>query len=421
MKAKYSLRWRVTLAMLALISVSSIVYALGVYVANHALEAALLDTRVKQEMEALIARLKEGEAAPFIQSADMRTYVRSQTQGASIPNNFSKFAPGFYHDVEIGGRYYDLSVRNVGDHRAYVALDVSEVERKEQRLELLLFLGALLTTTTAIWIGFWLSRKVIAPVSSLAEQVAGLDPKQRKIRLGGRFHGYEVETIARAFDRYLERVDHLVEREQSFTAVASHELRSPLAVISTSVEVLESDPRLPQSLREPLVRIQHAVRDMSEFTTAILFLAREPEVPESAVEAKTPVHKVLPEIVDYHRTMIRNRAVTLDLVANDPLIVRAPRSHIEIVIGNLLRNAIAYTDIGQIVISVRDHTLTIADTGRGISARDLQYIFARHYRGAGSRGHGLGLYIAKRIGDRHSWRLTIVSQPGGGATAVLKF
>lgn len=421
MKTKYSLRWRVTLAMLALVSLSSIVYAFGVYFADHALEEALLDTRVKQEMETLIARLKKNEAEPLIQSADVRTYLRSQARAASIPNIFSDLAPGFYHDIEIDGRYYDLSVRDIGDDRAYVALDVSDVERKEQRLMLFLLQGALVTTAIAIWIGFWLSRKVIAPVSSLAEQVAGLDPNQRNIRLGPRFHGYEVEVIARAFDRYLERVDHLVEREQSFTAVASHELRSPLAVISTSAEVLESDPRLPEPLSETVARIRHAVRDMSEFTTAILFLAREPEVSESAIETKTAVQELVPEIVDHYRTLLRNRAVTFELAANDRLVVSAPQSHIEIVIGNLLRNAAAYTDSGQIVIGVRDRRLTIADTGRGIAAQDLEHIFERHYRGAGSQGHGLGLYIAKRISDRYGWRLAIVSRPGEGATATLEF
>lgn len=407
--------------MLALVSVSSVVYACGVYFADHALEVTLLDTRVKQEMEAFIARSQEGEGVPPIQSADVRTYLRSQAAGALIPNTFSGLAPGFYHDVEIGGRYYHVSVRNVGGDRAYVALDVTGVERKEQRLMLFLLLGALLTPALAIWIGFWLSRKVIAPVSSLAEQVAGLNPNQRDVRLGPRFHGYEVEVIARAFDRYLERVDHLVEREQSFTAVASHELRSPLAVISTSAEVLESDTDLPEPLRAPVARIQHAVRDMSEFTTAILFLAREPEVSESAIDAKTPVHELVPEIVEHYRTLLKNRAVTLELAANDPLMVAAPQSHIEIVIGNLLRNALAYTDRGQIVLSVRGRRLTIADTGRGIAARDLQRIFERHYSGADSQGHGLGLYIAKRVSDRHGWRLTIVSRPGKGALAALEF
>jgi len=415
-----SLRWRVTLAMLALVSVSSIVYGAVIYFANQNLEVALLDTRVKQEMEALVLRLRENKAAPLPRSTDRRIYLRSRTHTVPIPASFAAVEPGFYHDINLDGRYHHMAVRDIGTDRAYVALDVTLVERKEHMLELFLILGALLTPLGAIWIGFWLSRRVIAPVSLLAEQVMALDPKLRNVELAPHYHGYEVRVIAQAFDRYMARVDKLVEREESFTAAASHELRTPLAIISTSAELLDGDPRIPEQLKGPIIRMRHAVRDMSDLMTAMLFLAREPEASRTEIKGETAMHEFLPRIVDDYRSLV-NGAVGLELTVNEPLTVAAPESHLSIVVGNLLRNAIAYTEIGRITASLQHRRLTIVDTGRGIRPQDLDHIFERHYRGANSRGNGLGLYTAKNICDRYGWRLEINSLPDQGTGATLEF
>lgn len=415
-----SLHWRITLAMLALVSVSSIVYGAGIYIANHNLEVALLNTRVKQEMDAFLLRLRENKAVPLPRSTDRRIYLRSRANSVPIPTSFAAVEPGFYHDIHLDGRYYHMAVRDIGTDRAYVALDVTPVERKERTLNLFLIFGALLTPLGAIWIGFWLSRRVIAPVSLLAEQVTALDPTHRNVELAPHYHGYEVRVIAQAFDRYMERVDKLVEREASFTAAASHELRSPLAIISTSAELLDGDPRIPEQLKGTIARLRHAVRDMSDFITAMLFLAREPDASRTEIKGETAMHEFLPRIVDDYRSLV-NGAVGLELTANEPLIVAAPESHLSIIVGNLLRNAIAYTEVGRITASSQQRRLTIVDTGHGIRPQDLDHVFERHYRGADSRGNGLGLYTAKNICDRYGWRLKIDSLPDRGTSATLEF
>ncbi|MBA2410009.1 MAG: HAMP domain-containing histidine kinase [Gammaproteobacteria bacterium] len=415
-----SLRWRVTLAMLALVSVSSIVYGAVIYFANAELEVYLLDEWTEEEMANLTLRLKDDDAAPLSAYAGTRVYLRSRAHRTPIPASFSDVGPGFHHDVELDGRYYHLGVRDIGTDRMYVALDITSAKHKEDALALLILLGATLTTAGAIWIGFWLSRRVIAPVSLLAEQVTALDPKHRNVKLAPNYHGYEVRVIAQAFDRYIERVDKLVQREQSFTAAASHELRSPLAIISTSAELLDGDPRIPAQLKGTITRMRHAVRDMSDFITAMLFLAREPDPFRTKIEGETAMHEFLPRIVDDYRSLV-NGAVGLELTANELLIVAAPESHLTIIVGNLLRNALSHTRTGQISASLRERRLTIVDTGCGIPPEELTHIFERYYRGPNSQGCGLGLYTAKNICDRYGWRLHITSRPDAGTTAAVQF
>ena len=93
---------------------------------------------------------------------------------------------------------------------------------------------------------------------------------------------------------------------------------------------------------------------------------------------------------------------------------------ITIVIGNLLRNAIAHTDKGNIHVSLIDGNVSIEDTGRGISEEDLERVFERHYS-TNSEGSGMGLYIVKSICDRYGWKIDLRSRLGKGTTAALTF
>lgn len=420
MRFENNLQRRVLLGMLVFASISGIVCAAVIYVAYEQVEQTILDSLVSLEQQELMRTLNQNHNAVLPQSATLHFYLRSRQAESPIPTAFANLSSGIHHDVLSNGGYYHVAVWNMGADRAFIAFDTTVIQHAEDRLITLVVMGATLTPLVAVAVGVWLARKIIAPVSSLAAQVTTLDPKKRNAPLAPSFRGYEVEAIAQAFDRYTERIDRLVEREQSFTAAASHELRSPLAIISTSAELLECDPRIPAPLRATVTRMRHAIRDMSDFISAMLFLAREPETSRPVVEAETAIHDLLPRMVHDYRSLT-DRAIDLDLTANDRLTVSAPESHVGIIIGNLLRNAIGCTKTATITASLRDRRLMIVDTGCGIPARDLAHIFERHYKGANSQGHGLGLYIAKNICDRYGWRLEITSLPNEGTTALVEF
>jgi signal transduction histidine kinase len=420
MQIKNDLRQRVFLGMLVVACISGIVCAVVIYLAYEQIEERILDTLMSLEQEELLRLLNENRDAALPQSASRHFYLQSRHKEMPIPPAFARLSQGMHHDVPLNGRYYNVAVQRLGADRAFITFDTTFIERKERLLLTFILLGTALTPLVAIVVGSWLSGKIIAPVRSLAEQVTLLDPKEGNARLTPNFRGYEVEAIAQALDRYMERVDRLVKREQSFTAAVSHELRSPLAIMTTSAELLDGDPRVPAPLRETINRMQYAIRDMSDSITAMLFLAREPEGSGSAIMAETAMHELLPRIIDEYGHLT-NCAVSLKLEANDRLVVPAPESHVSIIIGNLLRNAISFTKTGQITASLRGQRLTIVDTGCGIPPEELTHIFKYHYRGANSQGYGLGLHTAKNLCDRHGWRLKITSVPDEGTVAVIEF
>src|SRR3989337_2786186 len=135
-----------------------------------------------------------------------------------------------------------------------------------------------------------ISRRLVEPITALADRLTQIDPGQRHVRIGAQFAGNELEAIPRSIDTFMERLDGFVEREQSFTATASHELRTPLAVMRGAVELLETQTVGRPGAHKALARIQRAVREMTEFTDALLALSREPHS-ETPAETTCDVYR----------------------------------------------------------------------------------------------------------------------------------
>ena len=137
-----------------------------------------------------------------------------------------------------------------------------------------MILGVLAATGLAGVIGWQLSRIVIAPVTRLSEEIKRLDPANAATEFASRYPGAELGEIARAFDQYLQRLGEFVSRERAFAEDASHELRTPIAVINTAVERLTVDPELPPQNRPVVDRIGRAGRQMQGTVAQVVFRQR---------------------------------------------------------------------------------------------------------------------------------------------------
>jgi signal transduction histidine kinase len=416
-----SLRYRISLTLLLFVGISSGLFALAAVYVNDQLENQLLDETLELEFQELQERYQQHRQLPLPYSTQMRSWLIDAEGAQSLPPALWPLSPGMHHDVEIEGRPYHVLNRSMGDKRVYIALDISRIERREQRFALFLVLGVLLASVTAIWVGYLLSRRLLAPVTELAERVSRLEPGQPQAALAEDFGGMEVAVIARAFDRFLQRLQDFIEREHAFTEDASHELRTPLAVINSASELLLADPGLPESLRQPLLRIQRASHQMTRLTRALLFLAREFDSQAEAAPARCRADQVVAELIETYAQLNAGRPVALTLERRDSLVLPVAPEYLEIVVANLLQNALDHTAHGQVRVVLMHTSLTVEDTGSGIAAADLPRIFERHYRGTGSRGSGRGLDLIKRICDRLGWRIEVESAPGRGSRFVLRF
>jgi signal transduction histidine kinase len=229
----------------------------------------------------------------------------------------------------------------------------------------------------------------------------------------------EVGELARAFDRYLRRLRDFIERENYFTADVSHELRTPLAIMLGTVEVLESDSALTPKQKERIARIKRAAQDMTDLTSALLLMARERLY--NPDELPCEVAELAKACAEKHRHLIGDRPIRLqlELVANPSLIVERPL--LEIVIGNLVRNALFHTQSGVVVLRLEADRLIVSDTGIGMGPEELSRAMERHFKGPTSAGSGVGLSLVKRICDRYGWQILLQSERGQGTTAEIRF
>ena len=278
--------------------------------------------------------------------------------------------------------------------------------------------GVVLSSLLAIALGLWMSAQIFAPVTALSKRLQALDPRQRKVRIAADFAGDEIAGIAESFDRYMERLDGFVEREQLFTAAAAHELRTPLAVIQGATDVLGEQGNLPPAAQRATARLQRATRDMREFIEALLFLSREKN-DESFDQASCDLSQIVRQLSEDYARSIECKPVTFRVDAASPVWLAVPPALPTIVVSNLLRNAVENTASGEVFVSLENRKLQITDTGRGITAEAQALLFDRDY--STKRGGGMGLHLTKRICDRFSWQLTVASTPGKGTTVSIAF
>ena len=413
MRPSWSLRARFLLATSLLTLVLCTVFALAVHQFIELLEDELLHHTLVRELQELKSELvADPQARPPAASGLTGFIVRTPAERAALPKELQSLAEGVHEDVEFHGRNYYVAVDRSGSAGLYVLLDTERVEDLEDSVVTAALLVGFIALGLAAVIGIALSRAVMRPVTELADDVAQLDPASRNQRLGKRFTNREVGIIADAFDDFMERLDGVLEREKAFTEDASHELRTPLAIIASSAELLADDPELSNTARERVSRIRRAAGQMQSLIEALLFLAR-------GESGGSPQPCALDQIVKEAVEMVAAGAATKSLQLNvevEPVTVAGSPVMMACVVNNLLLNAVNFTQAGTIDVKLTPQELLVRDTGIGIPPSDLSRIFERRYRGAHSRGLGLGLYLVNRICQRLGWSIETSSTEGSGTT-----
>ncbi len=413
MYSSWSLRARFLLATSLLTLVLCAVFAFAVHQFVELLEDELLHHTLVREMEELKNDVADNShAAPPSASGLSGFIVRTPADRTTLPAELKSLSNGVHEDIVIRDHVYFVAVDTAAGARLYVLLDTAHVEALEGSVVTVAALVGLIAFGLAAVIGIALSRAVMRPVTELANDVSHLDPSRRNERLGKRFSNREVGVIAAAFDDYMDRLEGVVEREQAFTEDASHELRTPLSIIASAAELLAEEPELAPAARERVQRIRRACGQMQSLIEALLFLARG----ESGGAAQPcAMDQIVREAVEVVAAGAAAKSLQLN-VELEPVVVAGAPVMIACVVNNLLLNAVNFTREGTIDITITPTAFTVRDTGIGIPPKDLSRIFERRYRGAQSRGLGLGLYLVSRICRRLGWPIETSSTEGRGTT-----
>ena len=149
----------------------------------------------------------------------------------------------------------------------------------------------------------------------------------------------------------ITRLHHLVERDREFNADVSHELRSPLTVITGATELLLAQPDLDEKVRTRLLRIARAARQSADITTALLHLVRAEQGTDKDSSAHN-VGRIVADVVHLYEPLIGNKSLQLRLVEEERVSVIAPESVVAVTVGNLIGNAMRYTTEGEVVVTI---------------------------------------------------------------------
>ena len=323
-----------------------------------------------------------------------------------------------------------MHISDRGDERLYLVFDEAGVSDLAFFFGLLPLSIVLLLMYLLLFIAYRWSQRALSPIVRLARQLQTLDFEASGhvvLELGAlrRSTNAEVATMVDALDQLAARINAAIDRERVFTRDAGHELRTPVAVFKGSLDLLETAPGSHWGERDQqaLKRMRRTVEDMETLLETLLLLARGEAA--ASVTDETSVNEVVALQIDELRALADEKSNVVTLHEAAELRVRAPVKVVQIVIGNLLRNALTYTANGTVDVTVAANGVKVADTGPGMSRPDLANAFEPFYRADASRGtsrgHGLGLSIVRRLSQQFGWQLAANSRLGEGTTMQVHF
>jgi len=317
----------------------------------------------------------------------------------------------------VGGQRFALT-------GAYSMRDIDDVLERVRDLFYVAIPSLLLASAFG---GYALARRSLAPVAAMSAQAAAITANNMHERLpvGG---GDELVGLARVVNGLLDRLEASFEQQRRFITDASHELRTPTAVVRTEADItLSRVHRSEAEYRESVTVMQDAARRLTRIVDDLFLLSRADSGQLLARREPLDLEELLQDATRAVRSVAIQRGI--HVVVHD--VVEAPMTGDADLLGrlllNLLDNAIKYSPAGSTVevsMAVRDgrYEIRVADQGPGIPAAALEQVFERFYRVDAARsradasetsGAGLGLAIVRRIADMHHARVSIPeSRPG---------
>ncbi|WP_218419665.1 sensor histidine kinase [Alteromonas lipotrueae] len=261
-------------------------------------------------------------------------------------------------------------------------------------------------------------RSVTRPVETLQQWAAGLDEKQLDAPIPT-FRYQELNVLASLIHNSLQSVRQTLERERTFVNHASHELRTPIAVIRSSTELLQrvlskeqQQSHMPTTNSKrvnALARIDNASKTMTDLTETLLWLARDND--QALPYHNVDVSEMVRQLCDDLSYLLKGKSVEVELIVPSTEMF-LPDTASRIIIGNVIRNAFQHTDCGVVKINLQGNTLTVENHERvgGVdNADDAMF----HKPELDDTGYGLGLKLITKLTEKLEWEFEAGAVPSG--------
>ncbi|HLF57278.1 MAG TPA: ATP-binding protein [Thermoanaerobaculia bacterium] len=307
--------------------------------------------------------------------------------------------------------------------------DIDSLRALERRLVAGLVVLGIVIIPVASWGGRLLARRALAPVATLVDEIRALDPHTLDGRLQFPESAVdEVAVLATSFNDLLARLERSVATMRRFTADASHEIRNPLSVMRTGLEVALRRDRPVEEYRGLLAENLQEIERLQAILEGLLALARaEPGRQASLQKSEVDFTGLVRETAERFASTLQERRVSLDLDLTDHLLVRGDARLLRLVPFNLLDNALKHAPPGE-PIAIRTAredgavVLRVADRGPGIPVAERSRIFERYVRlseeSSDSGVGGVGLSVVRWVAETHGGEVGLVDTETGACFEV---
>jgi heavy metal sensor kinase len=325
--------------------------------------------------------------------------------------------PGLRHNVRVAyGSLGPGAIMQIGqslaDDEAFM-----EILREIFGITLAALMGA------AVLIGWFMARRALQGLEEITRTATKIAGGALELRVPVKARSEEIDRLATTFNIMLDRIHALITGMREMTDNIAHDLRSPITrmrgiaemALTTGGEAGEHEALAATTIEEcdRLLEMINTMLDITETEAGVSLLTME----------DVDIAALARDASELFQPLAEDKAITLVTDAAESSVVRGNVQRLQRMVANLLDNALKYTSPrGRVTVSVRDNgetvTVTVSDTGIGISGKDLPHIFKRFYRGDSSRsqaGAGLGLSLAQAVAVRHGGTLAVASSPGKGS------
>ena len=281
----------------------------------------------------------------------------------------------------------------------------------------------------SVWLAWMIAGDALRPVDRVIDEVEAItDGRSLHRRLPVEARGDELDRLASTLNDMIARLETSFGALRRFTADASHELKTPLTVLRADVE---RAMQVSAGSGDQLVALEEALAEtarMSDLVDSLLTLARADEGRFEIHREPVPLEPLVRDVAETAHILGESQGIVISLPVLEDALVMGDHARLRQLLLNLITNAIKYTPPGgevEIALSRRVDGvgISVRDTGIGISAADLPYVFERFWRADRARsrasergGFGLGLAIARWIAHAHGGTLSVSSRLGRGTT-----
>lgn len=386
------------------ISVLTVLVVAWLFLEN--LEEVTLAIDKQVEFEHFSNRV-DPETAQHINSANLiLSYLPAQEEADNdLPIIFKDLPIPYDGELEFLDDEYLIIIDQSTNGTYYLAKNLALFQKHEDFMIKVFLLIALLAIIFGYLLSIFFSRMISNPITQLNNDINNINSDQSI--LPSDYKDLELQQISTSFNRSLADMNAFMQRERSMIAMASHELRSPIAVILGAAEVIDRRNNLQNSDKITLARIINSASLMSDNINALLSLSRHKKIDQAKenFSLNIVIESVIQEIINTHQKY-QNRIIFNPLIE---VKITEHKGMIWIVLRNLITNGLIH-NVGDVSIKITENSIEVLDQGiENISLSQLD----------SEKSTGLGLYIVTSICDQLGWSFSLNTSKKGSSSAII--